>query len=150
MRSSAWLWVLLGLACTDKDDATTETAEPTPPEPSPPEPTLPEEPWCEVSALFATGCVTCHLPSNLKGELDLATDPEAALVNVPSATFEGVLVVPGDAEGSLLYRKMAGTQSPDQGGIMPPTGILGQRWLKLVEVWIEAGPSFTCSTQTAR
>jgi hypothetical protein len=142
MHPRSWL-CLLALSCAGDDPQT-----PPPPVPQPvpePEPSLPAEPWCGVSQLIDSGCISCHLPSHLLGGLDLRTDPEAALVGVVSETYGEVLVAPGDPEGSLLYRKMAGLQAEDEGGIMPPTGVWREELLEQVHYWIEAGAPFTCS-----
>jgi hypothetical protein len=142
MRSPSLL-CLLALSCAGDDPQTPTTPVPQPvPEP---EPTLPAEPWCEVSDLFDRGCISCHMPSHLLGELDLDTDPEAATVGVVSETYGEVIVAPGDPGGSLLFRKMAGTQAEDEGGIMPPTGVWNEELLGKVRYWIEVGAPFVCT-----
>src|SRR5688572_30619368 len=64
--------------------------------------------WCAVRAMFAAACVGCHDAAQRQGDLDLETDPYGATVGVVSPDFGVVLVQPGDPDGSLLYRKMAG------------------------------------------
>jgi hypothetical protein len=139
MRS---LLCLLALSCAGDPPQTPTTPVPQPqPEPSPP-----AEPWCEVGDLFDRGCISCHTPAHLLGDFDLDTDPEAAMIGVVSETYGEVIVAPGDPEGSLLYRKMAGTQAEDEGGIMPTTGQWNEDLVGKVRVWIEAGAPFECST----
>jgi hypothetical protein len=49
------------------------------------------------------------------------------------------VVVPGDAEGSLLAHKLLGTQ--EQGAIMPPSGALSGAQIQVILDWIAAGAS---------
>lgn len=61
------------------------------------------------------------------------------------------LVVAGDPEGSLLYRKMAGTQTADEGGAMPPSGggpaaAPDPALAAIVRDWIAAGASTVCDS----
>ncbi|MEW5854708.1 MAG: DUF1588 domain-containing protein [Myxococcota bacterium] len=71
-------------------------------------------------------------------------------MNVPSEGYPGaVLVVPGNPEASLLFRKLYGIQADNEGDPMP-LGI--QRndapvaGAELVELWILGGASTTCPT----
>jgi len=41
--------------------------------------------WCAVQQIVATSCASCHNSAAPAGELDLSTDPHAALVGVPSS-----------------------------------------------------------------
>ena len=50
----------------------------------------------------------------------------------------------GDAAGSLLYRKVSGTQAADEGGPMPPGGMLADERLTVLRAWIEGGAPTTC------
>ena len=89
-----------------------------------------------------TSCVTCH--TNVghppAGNLNLAGDPYAALVNVASTGRPGaVLVVPGDPESSYLVRKLegrdiTGLRMPRNG---PPYLTDGQ--ITVIRRWIELG-----------
>lgn len=101
--------------------------------------------WCGVRETFDAECVTCHSAAAALGGLDLETDPHAAIVGVESAGSPGrTLVVVGDADGSLLFRKLAGTQAGDEGGLMPPTGQVSDAVLDLFRDWIEAGADEVC------
>jgi hypothetical protein len=53
-------------------------------------------------------------------------------------------VAPGDAEGSVLYQRMAGLS----GGIMPPGGALDAGVVALVGEWIDAGATTDCTGGT--
>jgi hypothetical protein len=46
-------------------------------------------------------------------------------------------VIPGDPEGSLLAKKLLGTQ--EQGAVMPPAGALAAQETQLILNWIAAG-----------
>ena len=89
-----------------------------------------------------TSCVTCH--TNVghppAGNLNLAGDPYAALVDVPSAQRPGaVLVIPGDPESSYLVRKLEGR---DINGLrMPRNGppYLTDGQITVIRRWIEIG-----------
>jgi hypothetical protein len=87
-------------------------------------------------------CVTCH--TNVghppAGNLNLAGDPYAALVNVASSQRPGaVLVIPGDPDSSYLVRKIegrdiTGLRMPRSG---PPFMTDGQ--ISVIRRWIEVG-----------
>jgi hypothetical protein len=102
--------------------------------------------WCGVQQVFKAHCVSCHSAGGAAGGLDLETDAWNAIVQTESAGNPGeLLVAPGDPEGSLLFRKVHGTQDEDEGGIMPPGGEgLGTREKALLWEWIEAGASESC------
>jgi hypothetical protein len=54
------------------------------------------------------------------------------------------LVVPGDPEASWLYRKMAGTQGPGGGALMPLGVGMPSEEAELVAAWIREGASTEC------
>lgn len=98
--------------------------------------------WCGAQAVFEAHCSSCHGGA---GGLDLDGDAHAAIVGVQSVGSPGeILVVPGDPEGSLLFRKVRGTQGDDEGDIMPPGEGLSTRELALLWEWIEAGATDSC------
>jgi cytochrome c551/c552 len=47
------------------------------------------------------------------------------------------VVIPGDANGSLLAQKLLGTQA--SGVIMPPSGKLSDAEIEIILDWIKAG-----------
>lgn len=97
---------------------------------------------CAVESIFAARCLACHDEGAL-GDLDLATDPVAALVGVASSQDGGVtLVVPGDPDASLLYQKVTGSQAV--GGSMPPGNTLSADEAGVIRAWISDGASGTC------
>lgn len=104
--------------------------------------------YCAVQSLLQAECISCHSGGAPQGDLDLSGDIHAAVVNVVSAqTNEYLLVAPGDANASLLYLKMAGTQPSSAGNLMPPEGLLDEAHLEVVRDWIDAGASSECDAQ---
>lgn len=90
-----------------------------------------------------TSCVTCHtnVGRNPAGGLNLATDPYAALVNVPSrGKPDTIRVVPGNVDASYLIQKLegrtgiVGVRMPQNG---PPYLTPGQ--MQVIKRWIETG-----------
>ncbi len=95
--------------------------------------------WCAVERVLTNQCATCHSAAGASGGLDLETDPYAAIVDV-AATSGGTLVLPGNADDSVLYQRMAGTS----GGIMPPGGALDAAIVDTVGTWIDDGATTDC------
>lgn len=104
------------------------------------------EGWCAVRAVLAS-CASCHSAAGAAGGLDLETDAFAALFDGASASGAPV-VVAGDPEGSLLFRKVAGTQGPAEGGIMPPGAPLDADTLERIRAWIADGATDVCDTSS--
>lgn len=105
-----------------------------------------EEGWCAVQSLLTASCVSCHGADSPIAALDLETDPYTEIVNQPAKTYaEETLVIPGDPEGSLLYRKASGTQKSDEGDPMPPSSGLNAEKAEILRVWIAAGASSECT-----
>ena len=98
--------------------------------------------WCPVAEMIASTCDHCHsVESPSKLHLDLETDPWNTLVGQPSIQWPQThtLVVPGNPEGSLLYRKISGTQASDEGDPMPMEGALEPDMIQAVYDWIAGG-----------
>lgn len=93
----------------------------------------------EIVPIFAR-CVGCHGASATgNGDLDLATDPFAALVSAPSAQVPGAyLVVPGESDASYLMEKVR-CSAPQVGATMPLVGMLTDEELGLLRDWIDQG-----------
>jgi mono/diheme cytochrome c family protein len=102
--------------------------------------------WCGVQQVFEAHCIACHSAGGAAGGLDLETDAWGAIVRADSAGSPGEqLVAPGDPEGSLLFRKLRGSQAEDEGGIMPPGSQgLSVREQALIWEWIAAGATQSC------
>lgn len=94
-------------------------------DPSPPD-------WTDVSAIFKERCVMCHskVAGASKGlRLD---DYEAAI----SGSERGAVLVPGDAAGSELVRRLRGESTPRMPFLSRP---LPDDQIALIESWIVAG-----------
>lgn len=126
-------------ACDDQylgpEQASTEDAGPLPSEVD----------VCVVEQrVFATSCMACHSPGATAPDLSL-NGAKTQLVNVDSSTYPGKLrVVPDDPQGSLLYRKIAGTQAVDEGSQMPIGATLQDSLVRTVEQWILQGADIEC------
>jgi mono/diheme cytochrome c family protein len=82
-----------------------------------------------VAPIFAAYCEGCH---GTQGGWD-ASSLEAALTTGDSAP----VVIPGDADGSLLAQKIQGTQST--GLQMPPGELMTPEEIRTIVDWINAG-----------
>lgn len=80
-----------------------------------------------IGPLLARRCVGCHDPHEKKGGLDLSTR-EGALAGGES----GPAVVPGKAEGSRVWQRIAA-------GEMPPEKPLPEAERKLLKQWLISG-----------
>ncbi|HKP58074.1 MAG TPA: PQQ-binding-like beta-propeller repeat protein [Polyangiales bacterium] len=101
------------------------------------------------SQIIAPRCAgsVCHSSSSTGGSLNLpagasASTVRSSLLNKPASgpecTTSGMsLVVPGNPEMSLLYRKL--TDTPPCGSRMPPTGALPAAELDRIRTWIMNG-----------
>ncbi len=83
----------------------------------------------DVLPILAKECVLCH---GVAGGWD-ASSYEAVMTTGDNAP----VVIPGDADGSLLAHKLLGTQ--EQGAIMPPAGALSRTQIQIILDWISAG-----------
>jgi mono/diheme cytochrome c family protein len=83
----------------------------------------------DILPLFAEECATCH---GSMGGWD-STSYQAVMETGTNAP----VVIPGNAENSLLAQKLQGTQT--LGGPMPPGGELSDAEVRLVVDWINAG-----------
>ncbi len=98
-----------------------------------PTPTQPAALTFDASILpiFQTSCTMCH----------------GTLGGWTATTYQGTMttgdhkpvIVPGDAQNSLLVQKLLGTASV--GGIMPPGGKLPEATIQTIVDWINAGAS---------
>lgn len=89
-----------------------------------------------VLPLLRARCVSCHLDGGERGEYRLDTPALAARAGESRATN---LIVPGEPDASLLYRKLA-ERTPPVGAQMPlDAPPLEPRDLALVRRWIAEG-----------
>jgi hypothetical protein len=76
-----------------------------------------------VRSYWASNCSMCHgtvpdIRANWNAHFDVPLE-ERGLVDIQSEHSDGILIVPGDPEGSLLYQRSSTT---DPGFGMPPLG----------------------------
>ncbi len=94
----------------------------------------------DIVPIFSSGGCTaggCHGPPVQAG-LNLASAPYTALVNVPSSEVSGeIRVIPGNADGSWLVKKLEGRQT--FGDRMPLGGQLDEVDLANIKNWINQG-----------
>ena len=83
----------------------------------------------DVMPILEAECMICH--GNLGGW------DASSYVNVLGTGDHAPVVIPGDAENSLLAQKMVDTQII--GDIMPPGGLLPEDEIQVILDWIEAG-----------
>jgi hypothetical protein len=99
------------------------------------------------AAIFVPKCggTGCHGDVEPAASLDLSgAELEARLVDVPSATCDRTLVVPGNPELSFLYEKIS-VATPACGQPMPLGSALPADQMECVRAWI-AGLSGGCET----
>ena len=89
----------------------------------------------DVQPIFDRSCISCH-PSS--GNLDLTSgNSYSQLVNVAASGYSGKRVIPGDAENSILYKKIDGSEV--YGSNMPLGSSLSDVEIETIEQWIEEG-----------
>ena len=92
--------------------------------------------FCAFQELTVDTCELCHSGPGAAGGLDLAANPAASTVNVQGVTSyanNGILVVPGQADNSVLYNVLTS-------GAMPlGTNGLNDNDLTIVRNWINGG-----------
>lgn len=87
----------------------------------------------QVFPIFEKSCLSCHGPEKTKGGLRL--DSKAAALK---GGDDGVVIVPGDAAKSDLYRRVTLTSSSDD--VMPNKGaVLTKAQTDLIRDWINQG-----------
>src|SRR5258708_4869914 len=84
----------------------------------------------DIQPILAASCWNCHGATLQLSKLDLRTR-EAAL----KGAEHGVVLVPGKAENSRLYRLVAGLDQPR----MPMNGKLTQAQIETIKLWIDQG-----------
>ena len=84
----------------------------------------------DLQPLFQQHCIECHGPSQQMGGMRL--DRRRSAMGIRGGTTIG----PGNADGSRLYLRVAGTKF---GQRMPPTGPLSAEQINLIKTWIDQG-----------
>jgi hypothetical protein len=84
----------------------------------------------EVAPVLAQKCISCHSASQAMASLNLTT-AEGAL----KGGQKGPAIVPGNAEGSRLYRRITGQEQP----AMPLGAKLSDTEISVLKNWINSG-----------
>lgn len=84
----------------------------------------------QVLPIFEAKCVVCHNSNNAQGGWD-ASSYDAVMSTGENAP----VIVPGDAENSLLAQYLLGSN----GKLMPPFGALPEESIQIILDWIVAG-----------
>src|SRR5690348_15661659 len=87
-------------------------------------------------------CFQCHGPSLKMSKLDLSSRD-----GMLAGGEKGPALVPGDAEASPLYRRVAGLQQPAMP--MPPVPALNAAEVALVKNWIDQGAKWDTAAASA-
>jgi len=140
-RIAAGLLIVSSLAVASCDEPLSDITGPSP-NLTPTFSSISSEIFQTTDLAGRTSCITCHtnVGRTPAGNLNLAGDAYAALVNIGSLQRAGaVLVVPGDPESSYLIRKLegrdiTGLRMPRNG---PPYLTDGQ--ITVIRRWIEVG-----------
>lgn len=108
-----------------------------------PDTPIPESPTaCDIAAhLTEVHCTGCHGGST---EPLLTLDGLKATVGAASIRYAGTLVVAGDAEGSLLFRKVHGPAA-NEGAQMPIGQVLDVELQEALRRWIDDGAVTDCT-----
>ena len=88
--------------------------------------------WGNVSAVFNERCVMCHSSVHGAGK-GLRLDSYNAAI---AGSLDGPVLVPGDAPGSEMIRRLRGESTPRMPFLGPP---LPQDEIDLIVRWIDAG-----------
>lgn len=91
----------------------------------------------DVKPILVENCTRCHGAKKHKGDLRLDTQQ-----GIMAGSEEGPIVKPGNGEGSLLVRSIAGVKvESDQ--IMPPKeDLLSKEDIGIIRAWIDQGAKF--------
>ena len=89
----------------------------------------------DVQPIFDQSCTSCH-PSS--GNLDLTSaNSYTQLVDVDASGYSGKRVIAGDADNSILFKKIDGSGA--YGSNMPLGGSLSSGQIATIKQWIEEG-----------
>jgi mono/diheme cytochrome c family protein len=94
-----------------------------------------------IKPIFKQRCMSCHNDDKKRGGLSLMTH-----ASMMAGGGSGVVLTPGDAEGSRLFRLVSKKEEP----VMPPSGApLDDAQLNLIREWIQAGAPATADAKVA-
>ncbi len=96
--------------------------------------TTPDLYTSRVQPIFQANCYRCHAGLNHRGGLQM--DTQAALMK---GGHDGVVIVPGHPEQSLLVKLIRHEGPPNDPMPMPPKSKLSDADISAVEAWIRSG-----------
>lgn len=97
-----------------------------------------------VQPIFAANCYRCHSGMNHRGGLRLDS-PEAIL----KGGHDGVVLVPGDAQKSLLIKLVRHEGPANDPMPMPPRGKISDEEIATLTAWVKAGAKMPSATPAA-
>ena len=105
----------------------------------------PDEDTREVLGWFVGNCTSCHNGNFDHDQSSFDLRPDVALENIidqmtdSSASIEGVRVVPGDPDSSVLYLAVSGESDDPELKLMPPLGVQrrDEAAITRLRAWIE-------------
>jgi len=89
-----------------------------------------EDPTSRAMSVLRENCITCHSADKRKGGLSLSSRPAAL-----AGGEDGKVLVPGDADKSLLAGALDATADPH----MPPKHQLTPNEIEIIRQWVKAG-----------
>ena len=93
----------------------------------------------DIQPILRDACETCH------GELQMSGLDLRSRDGVLKGGKLGAAIVPGSADQSRLYRRIAGLEQP----AMPMDGALSPQQIASIKAWIDQGAHWDLSTETA-
>lgn len=92
----------------------------------------------DIEPIFQASCWTCHGATVQSSKLDLRTRQSAL-----KGGEHGIVLLPGKAEGSRLYRLVAGLETPR----MPMSGKLTPDQVEAIKLWIDRGAQWESAAE---
>ena len=96
-----------------------------------------------VQPILQANCYRCHAGLNHRGGLSMST--QASLMH---GGKDGVVIVPGHPEQSLLIKLIRHDGPPNDPMPMPPKGKLSDADIAVITAWVQAGAPMPAATAT--
>ena len=95
----------------------------------------------DIQPILQSNCLSCHGAAMQLSKLDLRTRDSAL-----KGGEHGIVLVPGKADGSRLYRLVAGLDKPR----MPMNGKLTPEQVESIKLWIDQGAAWETAAPAAQ
>ena len=92
----------------------------------------------DIAPLLKRHCVKCHGPTKQEGELNLAAHP-----NLVRGGKTGPVIVPHDADASLLWQRVANDEMPPKMPLSAAEKLLLRRWITAGTPGLKPDPAAT-------